>query len=176
MELLYISDISQLDYLMADKPEMLEGRRPVCSDMVVAFELEKSGIEFIDVWDYLDPDDIKNNADTARFFSLNWLNDEFAGEDIGSLTHAEVAHVEMIWPFEACLNAQTAYSRIFNRFPVKKISGFFHPQVAIIRTGPFPASRAVCSVAEAVLFSLAGKNGIVIDKLELDATLANTKS
>lgn len=175
MELLHFTDVSQLDYALAHKPEMLEGKLPVASDMVVAFELEKLGIEFIDVWDFLGPVDIKNNAEAARLLSLNWLKDEFPGEEIGSLILADAAQVEMVWPFEACLNAQTAYGKLFDHYPVEKISGFFHPKVAIIRTGPPPTNPAVYSVAEAVLFYLADKNGIVIEMLEFDMPLVNNK-
>ena len=42
--------------------------RPITGDMVVAFELEKLGIDFIDEWDFLQPDEIEKTKKPRMYF------------------------------------------------------------------------------------------------------------
>ncbi len=165
MELLYFSDSSQLDYVLEVRPELLRSMRPITGDMVVSFELERLGIEFIDEWNLIEPEEIQNNWNDAYVLSKSWWDEGLANTLYGVEALTESAQQDMVYPFQACLNARTSYSRLFSLFSVEKIHGFFLPSVAVIRTGPAPTSRAVRSVSEAVLIFMAEKRGIPFEKL-----------
>lgn len=165
MELLYFSDISQLDYVRASKPDMLKQMRPVTGDMVVAFELERLGVDYIDEWDFLKPENIETNKDVAHSLAKNWWDENLASTEYNGFALTDVAQQDLIFSFEASLNARTVYGRLFDTYTVEKIIGFFLPSVAVIRTGPAPTSRAVQSVSQAIMFYMADQRGIMVDKL-----------
>jgi len=165
MELLYFSDISQLDYVVANTPDLLRQIRPITGEFVVSYELERLGIEFIDEWDFLGPDDIKRNWETAHLLSRTWRDEQLASTEYEGFSLTGAAQQDMVYSFEACLNARTVYDRIFRSYSVEKISGYFLPLVAVVRTGPAPTGRAVRSVAQSVLFYIAEKHGIHVVEL-----------
>jgi hypothetical protein len=165
LELLYFSDISQLDYVLASKPDFLRKMRPITGDMVVAFELERLGNEFIDEWDFIKADEIEKNRNDAYQISRTWWSEYFASTEYEGLSLADVAKQDLFYPFEASLNARTIYDRIFCTYPVERVSGYFLPSVGLVRTGPAPTSRAVRSITEAIFFYIAERYGIPVDKL-----------
>ena len=165
MELLYFSNISQLDYVVKSNPRLLKHLCPMTNDFVVSYELERMGIDFIDEWDFLEPNDIKKNWETANSLSKTWLGEQFLNAKYTQFTLSDAAQIDIIYPFQACLNAQTVYYNIFNLYPVEKITGYFLPSLGVIRSGPYPTNRAVSSVTQAVLFYMAEKRGIPIIKL-----------
>lgn len=166
MELLYLSEISQLDYVLKNNKKLLDKFQPITGEMTISFELERLGINFIDEWDYITPEEIEANWNEANILATTWWNDN--NIEIGNETEyiLNSAQQEYVYPFQACLNAKTAYIRIFKKFNVDFIHGFFLPSVAVIRTGPAPTSRAVRSVSEGVLIYLAEKKGIPLLKLQ----------
>jgi hypothetical protein len=172
MELLYFSDISQLDYVLESNPKLLQQMRPITGDMVVSYELERMHIDYIDEWDFIEPEEIEANWNTAYLLSKSWWDEGLASTKYGIEALTESVQQDLVYPFQTCLNARTAYDKIFNSFPIKKISGYFLPEVAVIRTGPAPTSRAVQSVSQAVLFFLASQRGIPVDKLYLSRPLS----
>lgn len=165
MELLYFSDITQLEYVLACQPSLLDRLRPITGDMVVSYELERLGIEFIDEWNYIQTVEIEHNWNEAFRLSKEWWDESLADTKYGAEALAKSVQMDMVYPFQACLNARTVYSTILNTFPIEKIHGFFLPPVAVIRTGPAPTVRCVRSVSESVLFFMAEKRGIVVQKL-----------
>jgi hypothetical protein len=174
MELLYFSDISQLDYVLNTNSELLTHKRPITGDMVVSFELERLGIEFIDEWDFIEPTEIEENWNEAYALSTSWW-EGLASTKYGAEALTKSVQQEMVYPFQTCLNARTVYGRLFQKFPIERIVGFFLPNVPIIRTGPAPTSRAVQSVSQAVLFYMSENRGIVIEKLSSSYPLSPGK-
>lgn len=166
MKLLFFNDISQLLYALDKEPHLFETMRPVTGDIVVASELERLNIPFIDEWDFLEPIDIERNVETAHYLSKNWWDENTSSTAYEGFTLSNCAVQELVYPFEACLNARTVYERIFKNYTIDQISGYFLPSVGVIRTGPAPAHRAVNSVSEAVLFWLADKHNIPYEKKE----------
>jgi len=160
-----LSEISHLDFVLAQKPEMLKSMRPITGDMVVAFELERLGIDFIDEWDFLQPDEIEKSKETAHVLSKTWWDENLASTSYEGFSLTHVAQQDLVYPFEACLNARVVYERIFKAHPISKVSGYFLPPVGVVRTGPAPTTRAVSSVAQAILFYIAERQGIPVDKL-----------
>jgi hypothetical protein len=165
MNLLYFSDVSQLEYVLEKNSDLIINALPITSDMTVSFELERLGIEFIDEWNFIEPIEIEKNWNEAHSLSYSWWNEEISTTNYKAEPLTKSAQQEMIYPFQACLNARTIYNRIFDKYTIKKISGYFLPNVPVKRTGPIPANRAVQSVSQAVLFYMAENRGISIEKL-----------
>lgn len=176
MELLYFSDISQLDFVRTTKPDIFKQKLPITGDMVVAFELERLGIDFIDEWNFLKPDEIRENWETAHTLSRNWWDEHLASTEYEGFSLADAAQQDLVYPFWASLNARAVYGSIFSAYPVKKISGYFLPAVAVVRTGPAPASRAVRSVTEAILLYIAEQRGIPVERLSSSLSLSTGTS
>ncbi|MCX5784281.1 MAG: hypothetical protein NTX59_01175 [Elusimicrobia bacterium] len=166
MELLYFTDISQLQYVLDKKPLLLEQMQPITGDVVVACELERRNISFVDEWDFLGPTDIERNSGIANDLSGTWWHENLASTEYEGFSLLDAARQDMVYPLEACLNARTVYEKIFQKNHINRISGYFLPEIGVIRCGPFPTHRAVRSVSQAILFWLADKYGIQIDKLE----------
>lgn len=173
MELLYFTDISQVDHIVDNTPELLRQKRPITGDIAVAYELERLGIDFIDEWDFLGSEDIARNCETAHLLSTTWWDEHLASTEYEGFSLSDTAQQDMIYPLEACLNARTAYDRILNSYQIEKISGYFLPPVGVIRTGPIPTNRAVRSVTQAVLFYMAEQRGIPVIKLDSERPLSS---
>jgi hypothetical protein len=172
MELIYFSDISQLDYVILNNPDLLRGMHPMTGDMVVAFELERMGIEFIDEWKFINEKEIENNWDDAHVLSKSWWNENVASTAYDGFALTDAAQQDLIYPLWASLNARTIYSKIFNGYPINKISGYFLPSIGVVRTGPVPTSRAVTSVSQAVLFYFADGANVAVDHLSTNVALS----
>ncbi len=157
---------------MDQKPELLDQMLPVTGDIVVAWELQRLNIPFIDEWSYLEPDDIERSWEAANNLSVHWWDESLASTAYEGFALADAARQELVYPFEACLNARLVYERIFQSMTVDRISGFFLPETGVIRTGPFPTHRAVRSVAQAVLFYAAEKNGIPLTRVDSNSPLS----
>lgn len=163
--LLFFTDISQLVDVKTKNPALLKQRRLVTGEMSVAFELENLGIEFIDIWNFLSPEDIEKNKNKARKLAENWVHEYLSSCESKDLVVTDTTQEDLVYPFEAALNAITAYGRLFNEYAIEKISVYLLPSIALIRTGPRPTSRAAGSVALAVLVYMAEKRNIKIDRL-----------
>jgi len=172
---LYFTDITQLNYVRANNPDLLESMLPITGNMVVAFELERLKIDFIDEWDFLKPEDIETNKDIAHSLAKNWWNENLANTNYDGFALSDAAQQDLVYPFEASLNARTIYKRLFDTYSVSQISGYFLPSVAVVRTGPVPASQAVTSVSQAILFYMAAQRGIAVNKLELPSPASNDR-
>jgi glycosyltransferase involved in cell wall biosynthesis len=175
MEILYLTDVSQIDYLRKTNPLLLRQMRPLTGDMVVAFELEKMGVHFIDEWDYIKPEELKKNWELAHSLSITWWHGNVANRTYEEFSLCEAAQQDMVYPLTACLNARTVYERLFREFKVDSIDGYFLPNTAVIRTGPAPTSRALGSLTQAVLFYMAEKRRIPINKRESKLPLTQAK-
>jgi hypothetical protein len=162
---LFLTNISHLKDVLLFTPYMLKNMHPVTNDMTVSFELERLGIKYIDEWDYLTPNDIENNKDAAHKLAQDWWDEAIQSTSYNGIVLTKAAQEDLIFSFEASLNARTVYSRLFEAYKVREIFGYFPDPVAVVRTGPTPASKAVQSVAYAVLFYLAEKQGIGVYKL-----------
>lgn len=172
MELLYFTDISQVRYVVDCIPELFKKKRAMTGDIVVAYELERLGIDFIDEWDFLGAEDIEANFETARLLSTTWWDESMASTEYEGFALSDTAQQDLIYPFEASLNARTVYRKLFSTCQIESITGFFLPSVGVCRTGPNPTNRAVRSVAQAVLFYMAEKQGVAIQKIESDYPLS----
>jgi hypothetical protein len=163
--LLFFTDISQLVDVKNKNPAWLKQRRPVTGEMPVAFELENLGIEFIDIWDFLSPEDIKKNQNKARNLAKNWTHEFLTSCESKDLGITDTTQEDLVYPFEAALNATTAYGRLLKVHAIEKISVYLLPSIALIRTGPRPTSRPAGSVAQAILIYMAEQQNIKIDCL-----------
>lgn len=172
MDLLYFSDITQLDYVLKKNPEYLQSLRPITSDMTVAFELQLRKIKFIDVWNFIENEEIEKNWNDAHTISQKWWGETKANVLYGVENLCVAAQQDFIYALEACLNSKTAYKKILEKYQVRKLYGFFMPPVAVVRTGPAPVTRAVRSVSESVLFFLADHFGIEVTEITADKSLS----
>lgn len=174
MELLYITDISQIKFILDVSPNLLEKFTPITGDLVVSNELENLGINFIDEWDYLTPKTIESNWILSNKLTKCWTNE--AGIDpvyYEDISLSECAGQDLAYSFEAALNARVVYEKIIETHNVTRIAGFFLPEIAVIRTGPFPTHRAVRSISQAVLFWIAESRNIPVEKLESTYNLSS---
>lgn len=167
--LLYFTELIQLEEMTKNNSDWLSFMIPITGDMAVAFELERLGVDFIDEWNYLEPDEINHNRIKAYNMTKNWWVKCIDNEHYEGLPLVEAAHQDLVYPFEASLNASTVYSKIFKSYSINTISGYFLPPIPIIRTGPLPARKAVQSISQAILFYLAEARGIHINYLNVDS-------
>lgn len=172
MELLFITDVSQLAYLREHCPELLRSATPVVEDVVVAYELERMGVAFIEEWSLLTPAEIEDNSAVAHRLAANWWDESRASTDYRGIRLSDMVRQDLIYPLEACLNARTVYRKLFASVDITRISGFFLPPTGVVRTGPLPASRAVRSVAQAVLFYMAQQRAIPVQRRETGLPLS----
>jgi hypothetical protein len=165
INLLYFSDFSQFKDVQTNNPAWLKHNLPITGDMTVAFELERLGLDFIYEWNFLSFEDIKINADIAHSLVKSWWAKHLASTQYEGFSLIDAAQQDLIYPFVASLNARTVYGRLFDTYSVGAISGYFLPSVAVVRTGPFPTSKAVQSVSQAILFYMADQRGIQVNHL-----------
>jgi hypothetical protein len=170
MELLYLSDINQLQDVLVNNPDLIKCARPITGDMSVAFELERLGINYIDVDDFITPDDSERNHDIAYILaesSWNACNADYEGF---RLTNA--VRNELLLPFIICLNARIIFGKLFDTFLVDKISGYFPPPEGLSRNWPM---RGMASVFEAVLYYISEERSIPIENLNSALNLSSGK-
>ncbi|HEY4784550.1 MAG TPA: hypothetical protein VIH57_00810 [Bacteroidales bacterium] len=172
MNLLYFTDISQFQYVLERKPQLLEQMQPITGDIVVAYELQNRNINFINEWDFLEPADIERSWEIANNLSVDWWNKNMTRPEYEGISLVDATRQDLVYSFEACLNANVVYERIFKNYPINRISGYFLPSVGVIRTGPAPTHRAVRSVSQAVLFWLADQHNIIVEKFEAEYPLS----
>lgn len=165
MELLYFTDISQVQYVLDKKPHLFEQMMPITGDIVVAFELERLKIDYIDEWDFLSSESIQRNWNIANDLSTRWWEEIDINVYYEGFSLFEATKQDMVYPIQACLNAKIVYERLITENHIERISGFFLPPMGVVRTGPIPTHRAVRSVSQAVLFWLANKSNIPIETL-----------
>jgi hypothetical protein len=176
MKLLYFSDISQLDYVIESELNLIRLMQPITGDIAVAFELKQMGINFINEWDFLKPNDIENNWELAHQLSKTHWKMRSEIRHYKGLDLINVSQQDIIYPLWASLNARTVYSEIFQAFAIAELCGFFLPSIGTIRTGPAPTSRAVRSVTEAILLYKAEKQGIKVTRLKSSFKLTNSRN
>ena len=173
LELLYLSNIAQLQDVLDSKSDFIKDWQPITGDMTVAFELEKLGIVYLDERDFLTVDDIKINNDTANILASTWWDEDLARTDYEGAKLATAVQEELVWPFEACLNARTVYGRLFKTFDVTRIYGYFLSPVGISRCHPV---RGVVEVTEATIFYLANQCKIPIEPLSPTTQTVDAKA
>ena len=171
MNLLVLSDISQVEYLLKHQADMLMTHRPVTQDLAVAHELDRLQIPFLDEFCYLSPKDIEENWNQANELAEIWQQYALL-RDGPNLELADLTKQEFVWPFEICLNARTVYRRIFESDAVESLRGYWLPPQAVSRTGPAPVTRAAASLAQAVLRWLADLKQIPIHSLQCPRSLS----
>ncbi len=165
LDLIYFSDVSQLVNHDLKKIACNKNNRLITNDMAVAFEFDMLGIEYIDEWKFLNETDIENNKVAAHHLAKNWWNEAFYSLAYEGFPLGDIVQQDLVYAFEASLNARIVYNRLFEAYSICKIRGYFLPSVPVIRTGPSPANKAVQSVTQAILFYMAANHGIQIERL-----------
>lgn len=161
MKLFVLTDVNQIYKAISIK---FDDERFLTADMAVAYELERLGIDFTDEWDYLSAEEIQKNRNKANSLASSW-DDDLTDIFFDEFSLTECVKQDLVYPFEAALNASTIYKKIFESFSIQRIRGYFLPPKAVIRTGPAPTSRAVNSVSHSILFYFCDKNCIPLEKL-----------
>lgn len=172
LEILYFTDIVQVRYVAEKSPHLFRQMRPMTGEIVVADEFERLHIPFIDEWQYLENSDIERNFEAANNLSARWWDRRIPEIEYKGLPLSEAARQDLVFAFEAALNAKVVYNRILSSAKIEKVSGFFLPPAGVVRTGPLPTHRAVRSVAQAVLFWATERLQIPIVRLTCDRPLS----
>ncbi len=171
MNLLVLSDISQVKYLLQHQAAVLTSHRLMTQDFTVAHELERLQIPFLDEFCYLSPADIEENGGRAAELAEVWQQHALGGDGQG-LEIAALAKQDLVWPLDVCLNARTVYQRILESETVESLSGYWLPPQPIFSTGPAPVTRAAASLAQAILHWMAEQNHIPIRSLQCPRPLS----
>ena len=171
--LLFITDITQFRFIQNNYPDYFRKNLPITNDMVVAFEFERLSIDYIDEWDFLKLEDIEKNREIADTLAQTDWDTRYTFTENEVFAFPNVAKQDLVWPFEACLNARTIYAKLFDEYAIESIRGYFLPCVAVIRTGPYPANKAAQSVSQAILFYMAEERGIQVEKLRFELNLSH---
>jgi hypothetical protein len=157
--LLFLSDSSHVADLRINHPEWFHSKQIVTGNMIVAFQLEQLGFNFIDEWDFIQQKDIKENLDIAFMLTEKYSDRHFRNKDYGGVC-SESMGLDLIDALIACLNARSIYNKIFNTYSVSNVSGYFMPPVGTIRTQP-----TVITASQSVLFYIAEQRGFEVEKL-----------
>lgn len=171
-DLLFLSDVSQVDALTAEARDVAAHARIVTSDMTTAGRLEDEGIPFIDLWDLLKAEDLHANWAEAWRLGGRWWEEMLGGGGPPDFSLSAVATTELCWPFEWCLNARLAYDRLLDSLPVRTIYGYFLPPTPVIQNGPRPWERSIASLCHAVLRWCAGRRGLPMRRLKFTRPLS----
>ena len=171
--LLYLNDLKQLGYLIDSKSELLNSATIITGDMAVSFELERKKIFFIDLWIFLNSKDIKRSQDIAQHIYKSSFSRFKGYQENRSYNFSNTMQNDLIFPLEAMFNASTVYRKIFRKYKVKNIYGFFDKPIALIRTGPAPNIKIANHISEGVLFFLANENKIKINTLKYQRSKIN---
>ncbi|MBS0264657.1 MAG: hypothetical protein JSS02_22170 [Planctomycetes bacterium] len=155
MDLVFVTNRSQVESLAAAPDRPFERLRPVTANPSVAECLRRLGVPFVDEWDFLTPADISRNSDEARVLASAWWDESLAPLTYTSFSLAEAQRFENTCPFEICLNANTIYERILQQFPHSRLFAFRTPRAPLTRKMPPPLIRESASLAQAVLRWLA---------------------
>jgi hypothetical protein len=164
-DLLFLSDLAQLETVKRRFPHLLSDAHPVTGSLAVAAELERLGIPFSDELSYLEAHEIACNFNLAYQLTTQWWDEELADTRMLGFSLAQAARQEWALPIELCLNAALAYRRLLEAKSVTGIYGFFFPPTAMCRTGPAPAFRPATSITQAVLRWLADSAAIPVSDL-----------
>jgi hypothetical protein len=159
-ELLLLRDISQLEDLDRVSPECNERCTLVTGDLAVAAELERRGIPFVEEWSYVDANDLTYNWDEAHHLAAAWWDPRWGQLELGDLSLPSMTLQDMVYPFEACLNAELIYRRLFAALDVSGVRSCPAEDVAFCRTGPAPGYAASASIASAVMRWFADTAGV----------------
>lgn len=173
MDLLFLTDISQVEWAMNWMAQRSIDANLVTGDITVAAELEWRGIPFIDEWAFLSEEDQVRTDAAAYDLAAHWWNEQLAETEYHGFALAQATQGDLFLPFACCLNAHTAYSRLLASMDVDHIYGFFLPPTAICRNVPSPGFHAAISLSQAVLRWLAENAGIPL--IELKKPRALTK-
>lgn len=172
-KLLYLTDVNQIQYVLDHCPTYFDEMVPLTGELVVAYELKRRKIDFLNEWDYLSSSEIEKNNSLSTSILANWYDPALAPLSFMDINLASMAKEDLAYAFLCCLNASTAFRKILDNSSIERIYGFFLEPIPIIRNGPAPAHRALRSIAQAVIFYLAEQKGITIHKLPLSLPLSN---
>ena len=164
MKLLYITDISQLTDYFSD-PNSYKDLTIITGDISVAFELETSGVNYVNEWDFLSNKEIENNFDQANVISKKWWNEIYNIHTHDGQHYFSSTCQDMVYSIEAALNSKCIYDSLFSKYKILEIHGFFLKDQAVIKTGPIPTHRAVRSITQAILFWICKKKSIPVFRL-----------
>jgi len=173
-DLLFISDLSQLEFARKTILKKNSLIHVVTSNMRVASELEKHNISFSDELSYIEPDEIAHNLKLSYKLTDDWWDEQRAETEFLGIKLSKAAGQEWAMPFELCLNAKIAYQRLIADESPSKIYSFLMPPIAMSRTGPAPAFRPAASITRAVLSWVAKDADIPIINLKTNIPLLST--
>jgi hypothetical protein len=162
IKLLYLSDIAHLEDVWVKNPHLLRQNQTLTGDMIVAFELERLGFDFIDEWDLINSDEINKNLDDSYILANNWWDEHIYSTEYEGLALTEAATIDLSYSFQASLNARTIYSRLFDKYSINIISGYFSPSFGMTRS-----YSTAASISQAVFQYIAKQRGVIIDKLNV---------
>src|SRR5947209_5211814 len=150
-ELLFLDDVSHLEEVLERHPGWLDRMRLVTGDMVVAAELEKLGVPFVEEWSLLPAEDVIRNWTAADRLAKSWWAD-FPGDlEYRGFSLAVTARQELLYPFQICLNARTIYDRLLDATPGATLLRFGVRPTPLRRCGPAPPYRTSQGLAATVL-------------------------
>src|SRR5690348_3608091 len=113
VDLLFLTDVSQVEDLQQRPGGWLAQARVVAGDLATAAALERLGVPFVDEWSFLTPDDISRNWHRAYDLATGWWDEALASTEHRGVPLAQVGRHDWIYPFEIALNARTLYDRLF---------------------------------------------------------------
>jgi hypothetical protein len=172
-DLLIVTDVSQVEALLAG-PRLAPDRvRVVTRDLAAAALLEQEKVPFLEEWDFLGPDDLDRNWHAAYDLAARWWDEGLVPTEYHGFPLAETARQEWAWVFEMCLNAHAVYERILDAVPAREVRGYFLPRVPICQAGPHPYEQAASSLVHAVLRWCAAQRGLPVRRLPLPGPLAS---
>lgn len=173
MNLFFISDAAVLKFFLENEGPLDSKRIFFSWDTEVCFYLQEHNFQYINGWDLIGKDEIIENWELAHLLASSWLDGGKRLNRFIDINSYSCAEQDLVYPFQAALNADKIFKALVNTYQVKGLSGIANMPVAVIRTGPSPAHIATNSVAEAVFLYNCDKNGISVSLVRRSITLPN---
>lgn len=158
-EAILVADVGQVPAALRLRRRLGAGTLLLTGDMATAWELERRGEPFIDEHDLVTPDELLRNWETAAALAARWWG-ETPELTVAGVPLLSAAQGDLRLPIELCLDAATAYARLFRDRPITRAHVFFVPPEAICRTLPAPGTRAGISLSQAMLRRVAERAGV----------------
>ncbi len=137
------------------------------SSLEVGYALDIRKIEYVLLWNYISKTEIERNWLNANDNGENWVDFSRVKYSKISSDVAKLAGRDMVMMFQAAMNSKDFFVNFFNDTNyIEKVVLFRKDGPALLRTGPYPASKAADLIEIAVLKFILDDLGIEYETID----------
>ncbi len=110
----FVTNFDQFRVLERNYPHLLRNGYVVTMDMAVAIELERRGLPFLEIWDYLSRDDIAEAKQSAWHLTNSWFRPFADALMYRGVNLAEIMKGDLLYFFREALCSKIVVSNILS--------------------------------------------------------------